>query len=192
MHRGVQDDFYYCVETRNYILGTWNEYFPGLGTITRTIIGLWLYRMGAVKHLRSSYSKHVWCLSEYFLGNWWQRNWVFAPNSDFLITISLEPIIADIRYFKLWILLDQIIWVWNIKGLQHRVLKILRFKCFILFQRLNSFSKRYTFATWIWWCEPFIFDLTEFMFDTSQFYEIGLQRYMNKKIRVCGKDSILL
>ena len=48
-----------------------------------------------------------------------ERNWVFATNSDFLITISLEPNVADLRYFKLWILLDQIIWVWNIKGLQH-------------------------------------------------------------------------
>ena len=69
-----------------------------------------------------------------------QRNWVFATNSDFLITISLEPNVADLRYFKLWILLDQIIWVWNIKGLQHWVLKILRFKYLILFQRLNSFQ----------------------------------------------------
>ena len=69
-----------------------------------------------------------------------QRNWVFDTNSDFLITISLEPNLADLRYFKLWILLDQIIWVWNIKGLQHRVLKILRFKYLILLQRLNSFS----------------------------------------------------
>ena len=68
-----------------------------------------------------------------------QRNWVFATNSDFLFTISLEPNVADLRYFKLWILLDQVIWVWNIKGLQHRVLKILRFKYLILFQRLNSF-----------------------------------------------------
>ena len=68
-----------------------------------------------------------------------ERNWVFETNSDFLITISLEPDVADLRYFKLLILLDQIIWVWNIKGLQHRVLKILRFKYLILFQRLNSF-----------------------------------------------------
>ena len=43
-------------------------------------------------------------------------------------------------YFKLWILLDQVIRVWNIKGLQHRVLKILWFKYLILFQRLNSFN----------------------------------------------------
>ena len=70
-----------------------------------------------------------------------QRNWVFATNSDFLITITLEPNVADLRYFKLWILLDQIIWVWNIKGLQHRVLIILRFKYLILFQRLNSFAR---------------------------------------------------
>ena len=67
---------------------------------------------------------------------------MFATISDFLITMSLEPNVADLRYFKLWILLDQIIWVWNIKGLQHRVLKILRFKYLILFQRLNSFVYR--------------------------------------------------
>ena len=71
---------------------------------------------------------------------WFERNWVFATNSDFLITISLEPNAADLRYLKLWILLDEIIWVWNIKGLQNRFLKILRFKYFILFQRLNSFA----------------------------------------------------
>ena len=56
-----------------------------------------------------------------------ERNW------------SLEPNVTDLRYFKLWILLDQIIWVWNFKGLQHRVLKILWFKHLSLFQRLNSF-----------------------------------------------------
>ena len=53
-----------------------------------------------------------------------QRNWVFATNSDFLITISLEPNVEDPRYFKLWTLLDQIFWAWNIKGLQHQVPKI--------------------------------------------------------------------
>ena len=70
-----------------------------------------------------------------------QRNWIFATNSDFLITISLEPNVVYLKYFKLGILLDQIIWVWNIKGLQHRVLKILWFKYLILFPRLNSFIK---------------------------------------------------
>ena len=29
-----------------------------------------------------------------------QRNWVFATNSDFLITISLEPNVVDLRYFE--------------------------------------------------------------------------------------------
>ena len=53
----------------------------------------------------------------------------------------MEPNVADLRNFKLWILLDQIIRVWNIKGLQHWVLKILRFKYLILFQRLNSFEE---------------------------------------------------
>jgi len=32
-----------------------------------------------------------------------------CPNSDFLIPISLQSNVVDLRYFKLWILLDQII-----------------------------------------------------------------------------------
>ena len=52
----------------------------------------------------------------------------------------MEPNVVDHTYFKLWILLNQIIRVWNIKGLQHRVLKILGFKYLILLQRLNSFD----------------------------------------------------
>ena len=64
-----------------------------------------------------------------------QRNWVF------LITIIFETKCCRPQIFQtLWILLDQIIWVWNIKGLQHLVLNILRFKYLILFQRLNSFA----------------------------------------------------
>ena len=36
-----------------------------------------------------------------------KRNWVFVTNSDFLIP-SFQPNIIDLRYFKLWILLEQI------------------------------------------------------------------------------------
>ena len=53
-----------------------------------------------------------------------QWNWVIYTHSDFLFTISLEPNVVDPRYLKLWILLDQIFWAWNIKGFQHQVLKI--------------------------------------------------------------------
>ena len=45
-------------------------------------------------------------------------------NSDFLIPLSLQPNVVDPRYFKLWIMMDQIIKVWNIKGLRHLVLDI--------------------------------------------------------------------
>ena len=38
-----------------------------------------------------------------------QINWVFATSSRFLIPISLQPNVVDLRYFKQWILLDQII-----------------------------------------------------------------------------------
>jgi len=79
-----------------------------------------------------------------------QRNWVFATKSDFMITISLETNFIDLRYFKLWILLNQIIRVWNIKGLQLRVLKILMFKYLILFQRLNSFVCIWALSYSVW------------------------------------------
>ena len=38
-----------------------------------------------------------------------QRNWVFATNSNIPIPISWQPNVVDLRYFKLLILLDQII-----------------------------------------------------------------------------------
>ena len=74
----------------------------------------------------------------------WKYKKVYKGNESLPQTISLEPNVADLRYFKLWILLDQIIWVWNIKDLQHRVLKILKFKYLILFQRLNFFKNLVT------------------------------------------------
>ena len=36
-----------------------------------------------------------------------QRNLVFTTNSDFLMLISFQPIFLNLRYFKLWILSDQ-------------------------------------------------------------------------------------
>ena len=46
-----------------------------------------------------------------FLAHVWieKRNWVFATNSDFLIPITLQPVFLDLWYFKLLILLDQIV-----------------------------------------------------------------------------------
>ena len=45
-----------------------------------------------------------------------QAIWVLAINSDFRISISLLPDVVNLWYFKLWIMLDQI--VWNIIKLQ--------------------------------------------------------------------------
>ena len=44
-----------------------------------------------------------------------ERNWVVATNSECLITISLQPDVVDFLYFKLWILLDQIVWKFEIR-----------------------------------------------------------------------------
>ena len=38
-----------------------------------------------------------------------EKDWDFATNSDFLIPISLFPDALDLKYFKLWILLNQMI-----------------------------------------------------------------------------------
>ena len=91
--------------------------------------------------LRRNMIKHIkFCITAFPLSKkTFSKELSLCHKLWFLITISLEPNVADLRFFKLWILLDQIIWVWNIKGLRHWVLKILRFKYLILFQRLNSF-----------------------------------------------------
>ena len=56
-----------------------------------------------------------------------KRSWVFVINSDFLIPASLQPNVVDLRYFKLWIALHQIILVWNIKSLQLNI-RFLRYR----------------------------------------------------------------
>ena len=44
--------------------------------------------------------------------------------SDYIIPKSLQPDVVDIWYYKLWILLYQIVLVGNIKGLNLQVAKI--------------------------------------------------------------------
>ena len=52
---------------------------------------------------------------------------------------SLQPTVVDLRYFKLWTILDQIIEVWNFKGLHQQVVEIWVLENLNLWQRLNSF-----------------------------------------------------
>ena len=51
-----------------------------------------------------------------------QKDWVFASNSDFLIPIYMD--VVDLYYIVLCILLDQIVKVWNCKGLHHQIAKV--------------------------------------------------------------------
>ena len=44
-----------------------------------------------------------------------RRKWIFATNSDVIILISLQPDVEDLGYFKIWILLDHIVYAWNIQ-----------------------------------------------------------------------------
>ena len=66
-------------------------------------------------------------------------NRVHATNSDFQITVSLQPNVKDTRYFKLWIQLDQIIYVWNMNGLRHQVAKTKVLENLNLWQWFNFF-----------------------------------------------------
>ena len=53
-----------------------------------------------------------------------QMNWVLVTNSNFVIHISLQPDGVNLWYFKLRLLDQKELTVWNIKSLQHRVAKI--------------------------------------------------------------------
>ena len=50
----------------------------------------------------------------------------------------MEPNVVDLRYFKLWFLLNQILHVWNIKGLHHLVAEILGLEHWSLWQKIIS------------------------------------------------------
>ena len=81
-----------------------------------------------------------------FSSSWFAIGHVEVTNSDFLIPISLQHNVADLKYFKLWILLDQLIYIRNNKGLHLRVAKIYRLKNSSLWQRLNFFSSLHYFS----------------------------------------------
>ena len=61
---------------------------------------LWIFNCGVMR----KYQKYKYKIKIHD-----ERNWVFATNFDFIILIYLQPNVEDLRYFKLWILLDQII-----------------------------------------------------------------------------------
>ena len=50
--------------------------------------------------------KFFWNRNHYFCQRNWV-NWVFVTKSSLLIALSLQPYAVDLRYFKLWILLDK-------------------------------------------------------------------------------------
>ena len=80
------------------------------------------------------------CL-EYLKTKETQRNWGFATTSNLLLTVSLQPNVVNLWYFKLWIMLDQRIYVWNIKCIRHWVEMIWKgLENLSFWQRLNSFN----------------------------------------------------
>jgi len=50
---------------------------------------------------------------------YFERNWVLATNSNFLLTISSKPNCPDLKYLKLWFLLYQMV-----KSVHNQVAKI--------------------------------------------------------------------
>ena len=91
-----------------------------------------------IKYLRVLCQK----LSSFLFKKHLQSHWAFATNSDFLIPISVQPDVIDLRYFKLWLLLYQTIKILNIKGLHNLVVQVL--ENWDLLQRLNSFESFYS------------------------------------------------
>ena len=58
------------------------------------------------------------------------------------ITVSLQVDVTDLKYFKLWYVLDKIILVYNIKGLHPQVAKKKGFENLSLWQRFNSSDQK--------------------------------------------------
>ena len=61
------------------------------------------------------------------------------------ITLPKSLYFCNPKYFKLWIMLDQIILVWNIKGLHHQVVNIYEIQNLSSWQKLNSLIE-----IWLW------------------------------------------
>ena len=76
-----------------------HQYSPGFRILV--LLRFWLqeiklFQVLILKRARNS----SWCRN-------FARNWVLAKNSNFLVPISLHPCGVNLRYFKLWTLLDQ-------------------------------------------------------------------------------------
>ena len=80
------------------------------------------------------------------------RNWVFATNSDLLISISLLHNVVDPEYFKLWIPVDQILY----KRFTPSGCKDIGIRILSLLQKLNSISVYISVKSKIWlWMNGF-------------------------------------
>ena len=75
-----------------------------------------------------------------------ERNWVFDTNFNFLIPKYLQTNVVDLKYFKLLVMLDQIVKVWISK------VYIIRLK------RRNRLSFHFSLETKAW---PLVLDVFE-------------------------------
>ena len=104
-----------------------------------------------------------------------QRNWVFHTN-NVLIPKSLQPNVVDLRYFKLLVLLYQIVNVWKIKGLQDHVAKI-----YIGIGKLKFVAKI-----------QLIYKLRMSIKFYIHIQNVSLQKVLNKRTSVLGKVLFIL
>ena len=129
----------------------------------------------------------------------------------------MQPNVVDLRYFKLWILVNQIIWVWNIIVLHYPVAEILGLENLSLWQKLNFFIfinessilnsncipfeivfdlrlKNLSLCNKFWFSNPYIFTIWYFkliLFDLPEFIILA-KVYEIGWQRVCCNDSISL
>ena len=75
-----------------------------------------------------------------------ERNWVLVTNSDFLYTLYLGIGNPMSFYFKLLIMLDQKISVWNIKGLPHQIATIKVLENLTWWEKLSFFKISWFFC----------------------------------------------
>ena len=78
---------------------TIHQYSPGFRILV--LLRFWLQEIKLFQVLILKRARNFsWCRN-------FARNWVLATNTNFLVPISLHPCGVNLRYFKLWTLLDQ-------------------------------------------------------------------------------------
>ena len=111
----------------------------------------------------------------------------FCHKLWFLTILSLQPDVKCLWYIKLDSLLDQIVKIWNIKGLHHQVVKLLGLDHFSLWEKLNFLAEFWflficksviSWHLWLWCCSYIRFVILCTLYSIPIYFVLYSTQYM--------------